>query len=151
MRTPDGSPIAGAFGWTWGGTCYIRYLFVAENMRGHGQGTMLMRAIQKEANSRDCRQIVLETFDFQAFAFYQKFGCLLTGLRCSASLMANSPHIHRPTLARAHALQVVSGNERHIPRPRGAPVSSDPPRNEEISHRNDVRRKPLTGVGSARL
>ena len=74
MRTPDGSPIAGAFGWTWGGTCYIRYLFVAENMRGHGQGTMLMRAIQKEANSRDCRQIVLETFDFQAFAFYQKFG-----------------------------------------------------------------------------
>ena len=43
-------------------------------MRGHGQGTMLMRAIQKEANSRDCRQIVLETFDFQAFAFYQKFG-----------------------------------------------------------------------------
>lgn len=74
VRTPDGSPIAGAFGWTWGGTCYIRYLFVAENMRGRGQGTMLMRAIQKEANSRDCRQIVLETFDFQAFAFYQKFG-----------------------------------------------------------------------------
>ena len=28
----------------------------------------------EEANSRDCRQIVLETFDFQAFAFYQKFG-----------------------------------------------------------------------------
>jgi len=50
VRTPDGSPIAGAFGWTWGGTCYIRYLFVAENMRGRGQGTMLMRAIQKEAN-----------------------------------------------------------------------------------------------------
>jgi len=74
VRTADGSPIAGAFGWTWGGTCYIRYLFVVENMRGHGQGTMLMRAIQKEANSRDCRQIVLETFDFQAFAFYQKFG-----------------------------------------------------------------------------
>ena len=74
VRNPDGSPIAGAFGWTWGGTCYIRYLFVAENMRGHGQGTMLMCAIQKEAKSRDCRQIVLETFDFQAFAFYQKFG-----------------------------------------------------------------------------
>src|SRR6516225_8305859 len=33
----------GAFGWTWAGTCYIRYLFVAENMRGRGQGTMLMR------------------------------------------------------------------------------------------------------------
>jgi hypothetical protein len=37
-----------------------------------------------------------------------------------------------------------AGTERHIPRPRGAPVSSDPPRNEEISHRNDARRKPLT-------
>ena len=32
---------------------------------------------------------------------------------------------------RTHALQVVSGSEQHRPRPRGAPASSDPPRNDE--------------------
>ena len=37
--------------------------------------------------------------------------------------MANSPHIHQATLARA---QVVSGSEQHRPRLRGAPASSDP-------------------------
>ena len=58
-RAPDGSPIAGALGWTWGGTCYLRYLFVQEAARGRGQGTALMQAVEKEARSRNCRQIVL--------------------------------------------------------------------------------------------
>ena len=74
MRSADGAPVAGVFGWTWGGTCYIRYLFVSENMRGRGQGTMLMGAVEKEAKSRDCHQIVLETHGFQAPGFYQKLG-----------------------------------------------------------------------------
>jgi ribosomal protein S18 acetylase RimI-like enzyme len=78
-RAPDGSPIAGAFGWTWGGTCHIRLLFVSEDMRGQGQGTMLMRAAEEEAKSRGCQQIVVETHDFQAPAFYQKLGFKIVG------------------------------------------------------------------------
>src|SRR6516225_1354185 len=79
VRTPDGSPVAGAFGWTWGGTCYVRYLFVQEAARGRGHGTALMQAVEKEARSRSCQQIVLETFDFQAPVFYEKLGFLTDG------------------------------------------------------------------------
>jgi ribosomal protein S18 acetylase RimI-like enzyme len=78
-RAPDGSPLAGAFGWTWGRTCYVRYLFVSENLRGQGQGTLLMRAVESEAKARGCRQIVLETHSFQAPRFYQKLGFSIVG------------------------------------------------------------------------
>ena len=79
LRAPDGSPVGGLHGWTWGGTCYVRYLFVAESMRGQGQGTRLMRAVEMEAKARKCRQIVLETHDFQAPSFYQKLGFDVVG------------------------------------------------------------------------
>jgi len=78
-RANDGSLIGGAFGWTWGGCCYIRYLFVPANMRQRGLGTMVMRAVETEARSRGCRQIVLETLDFQAPGFYRKLGFAVTG------------------------------------------------------------------------
>jgi GNAT superfamily N-acetyltransferase len=79
VRAPDGSPVAGAFGWTWGGTCYVRYLFVQEAARSQGHGTALMQAVEKEAISRNCQQIVLETYDFQAPVFYQRLGFRTVG------------------------------------------------------------------------
>jgi GNAT superfamily N-acetyltransferase len=74
VRAADGSVQGGAFGWTWGGTCYIRYLFVPANMRKQGEGTLIVRAVEEEARFRGCQQIVLETHDFQAPGFYQKLG-----------------------------------------------------------------------------
>jgi hypothetical protein len=38
-----------------------------------------MQAVEKEARSRSCQQIVLETFDFQAPVFYEKLGFLTDG------------------------------------------------------------------------
>jgi ribosomal protein S18 acetylase RimI-like enzyme len=57
----------------------LRYLFVQEDARGRGQGTALMQAVEKEARSRNCQQIVLETYDFQAPIFYQKLGFQTVG------------------------------------------------------------------------
>ena len=74
IRAANGSPVGGVYGWTWGGTCYVRYLFVPEEMRRQGQGTRLMCAVEAEAKARNCQQIMLETFDFQAPGFYQKLG-----------------------------------------------------------------------------
>ena len=35
-RAADGSPVAGAFGWTWGSTCFVRYLYVSKELRRQG-------------------------------------------------------------------------------------------------------------------
>ncbi|HML07199.1 MAG TPA: GNAT family N-acetyltransferase [Xanthobacteraceae bacterium] len=79
LRAADGSAVGGLYGWTWGGTCYVRYLFVPEGMRRQGQGTRLMNAVEAEAKARNCRQIMLETYDFQAPGFYQKLGFDVVG------------------------------------------------------------------------
>lgn len=79
LREPGGTVIGGAYGWTWGGTCHLRYLFVPAEIRNQGHGTRLMQAVEDEARLQFCHQIVVETHDFQAPEFYRKFGFAVTG------------------------------------------------------------------------
>lgn len=80
LRGPGGTVVGGAYGWTWGGICHLRFLFVPADMRNHGHGTRLMQAVEGEARRRCCDQIVLEPHDFQAPEFYLKFGFEVTGV-----------------------------------------------------------------------
>ena len=80
LRGPDDKVIGGAYGWTWGNTCYVRDLFVPENMQTQGHGTKIMCAIEEEAAARGCVQIVLETHSFQAPEFYGKLGFAVCGI-----------------------------------------------------------------------
>ena len=79
LRGSDGEVAGGAYGWSWGGTCYIRYLFLPEGMRNQGHGTRIMGIVEQEAVRRGCHQMVLETHDFQAPAFYRRLGFTVVG------------------------------------------------------------------------
>ena len=79
VRDGDGQVAAGVDGWEWGGTCFVKSLWVREGRRGSGLGTALMMEMEAEARRLGCTQIVLETHSFQAPAFYQRLGFASAG------------------------------------------------------------------------
>ena len=43
-------------------------------LRRLGHGSKLMAAVETEARARGCARIILETYDYQAPAFYRRLG-----------------------------------------------------------------------------
>jgi GNAT superfamily N-acetyltransferase len=74
LRDETKNIVAGATGHTWGETCELRQVWVAEPLRGHGYGRRLMGEAEAEAVRRGCGQLFLTTHSFQAPGFYKKLG-----------------------------------------------------------------------------
>jgi GNAT superfamily N-acetyltransferase len=73
-REEAGAVEAGISGYTWGGCCYVSYLWVAEASRGRGHGTALLDAVEQHARVKRCRVVLLSSHSFQAPGFYARRG-----------------------------------------------------------------------------
>ena len=74
VEDDSGELMAGLVAETFGNWLEIEYLFVKDDLRGQGIGSQLLQQAESEAKKRNCRFVFLNTYQFQAPAFYQKQG-----------------------------------------------------------------------------
>ena len=74
VEDDSGELMAGLVAETFGNWLEIEYLFVKEDLRGQGIGSKLLQQAESEAKKRNCRYVFVNTYQFQAPAFYQKHG-----------------------------------------------------------------------------
>jgi len=74
VRDEAGELAAGLHGWTWGGTGFVRTLWIREDRRRQRLGARLLAAAETEARRRGCREMHLDTHTYQAPGFYRRLG-----------------------------------------------------------------------------
>lgn len=81
IKGPDGEILAGINSelYCWN-VLYIDILWVKDEFRQNGYGSVLLNEIEKIAKEKGCRLIHLDTFDFQAKDFYLKHGYEIFGV-----------------------------------------------------------------------
>lgn len=79
IYAPDREIVGGVIGETYWGWCYISLLWVKEELRGQGFGHRLLEHAEDEARRRGAKNVYLDTFSFQAPAFYKKHGYQVFG------------------------------------------------------------------------
>lgn len=79
LRDEQGKPHGGLLGWTLWSWLHIDTLWVSEELRGQGHGQKLLFAAEKAARIRGCTLAEVDTFNFQARAFYEKSGYTVFG------------------------------------------------------------------------
>lgn len=69
-----GQVIGGAVGRRWGSCCELQQLWVEPSHRRQGLASALLRSFEAQARAHGCVSCFLETFSFQAPAFYRARG-----------------------------------------------------------------------------
>jgi GNAT superfamily N-acetyltransferase len=79
LRGAEGNIDAGLSGYTAWGWLYIRWLWVAEQLRGNNVAGGLLKAAEAEALSRDCHGAYIDTFSPAALKVYIRHGYSIFG------------------------------------------------------------------------
>ena len=74
LQDETGEKVGGLIGNTHGNWLLVKYLWVREDQRGQKIGSALLEQAEETAKERGCRYAFLDTFSFQAPAFYEKHG-----------------------------------------------------------------------------
>lgn len=74
LQTPEWKIVGGVIGATYWDWLYINLMWVREDLRGQGFGRQLLEKAEAEARQRGAKRAYLDTFSFQAPAFYKKLG-----------------------------------------------------------------------------
>ena len=74
LQTPEWKIVGGVIGATYWDWLYINLMWVREDLRGRGFGRQLLEKAETEARQRGAKRTYLDTFSFQAPAFYKKLG-----------------------------------------------------------------------------
>jgi ribosomal protein S18 acetylase RimI-like enzyme len=74
QQDEEGVIRAGISGYTWGGCCYVSYLWIDERERGRGLGSALLLAAEEHARAKRCVMMLLSSHSFQAPGFYERHG-----------------------------------------------------------------------------
>ena len=74
LEDEQGNLVAGMVAETFGNWLEIEYLYVSDDLRGHGIGSKILKMAERESKERGCKYSFVDTFNFQAPKFYKKHG-----------------------------------------------------------------------------
>jgi ribosomal protein S18 acetylase RimI-like enzyme len=74
LKNEHDEVLGGLLGHIWARCLHITFLWIAPLLRHQGYGSTLMQAAEAIARERACTVVHLDTFSFQAPAFYTKLG-----------------------------------------------------------------------------
>ena len=74
LEDEKGNLVAGMVAETFGNWLEIEYLYVSDDLRGHGIGSKILKMAERESKERGCKYSFVDTFNFQAPKFYEKHG-----------------------------------------------------------------------------
>ena len=103
LRNVEGELLGGLLGetiWTW---LSVGVIWVTPELRGAGHGARLLRAAEDLAVVRGCTHARLDTFDWQARAFYERRGYAVYGQLDGFPVGHTQFHLRKalPTVPRA--------------------------------------------------
>ena len=74
LEDEQGNLVAGMVAETFGNWLEIEYLYVSDDLRGQGIGSKILKMAERESKERGCKYSFVDTFNFQAPKFYEKYG-----------------------------------------------------------------------------